>query len=103
MTLINLKVNQLEKCDFAWGSYRRVVAKVDINEWAVVYLFKENSDGRGWVGVHDKETRESLGTFGIYWVQNNEDIQKALDKISETYNETVKKCYKEFMDALESQ
>lgn len=79
------KVNEFKKVNKNWGPYRKVIAELPIkNTPAVIYLTRENDDGRESMAVHDKRNGHMITKLGFYWVDSETSKQKALDAIFET-------------------
>lgn len=78
------KVSDFKEVNKAWGSYRRLVAKIDIgNTGGFIGLFRENGDGRESICVH-QDNGALVSKLPLCWVSSETDKQKALDKIFDT-------------------
>lgn len=79
------KVSDFVPVNKAWGNFRKLEAKIVIpGGKAFIGLFRENDDGRESISVHDARNDQHIVSLGFYWVDTDENKQKALNAIFET-------------------
>ena len=79
------KVKDFKKVNRPWGNYRKLVSKIEFAEGEFfIGLFRENDDGRESICVHKTSNGYGVSKLGLYWVNNDEEKQKALDEIFDT-------------------
>lgn len=78
------KVSDFKEVNKAWGSYRKLIGKIDIADGnGFIGLFRENCDGRESICVH-QATGELVSKLPLCWVSSEKEKQMALDKIFDT-------------------
>jgi hypothetical protein len=78
-------VGNFKKTNRPWGSFRKLIGRIVIpGNKLFIGLFKENDDGRLSISVHAISNGSMCTRLGLYWVNDNREIQQALDKIYET-------------------
>ena len=79
------KVQDFKKVNRPWGNFRKLVSKIEFADGEFfIGLFRENDDGRESICVHKTSNGYGVSKLGLYWVNNDEEKQRALDEIFET-------------------
>ena len=79
------KVSEFKKVNKPWGHFRKVIGEIPVLDTSgIIYLMRENDDGRETIAVHDKRNGHQIVKLGLYFVDSDESKQKALDAIYDT-------------------
>ena len=91
------KVEDFKKVNKPWGPFRKVIGEIDIDFIdSIIYLMKENSDGRMSITMHKKDDGTMLTKAGFYWVdESDKNQQKALDAMYAGLEAVYNKCASE--------
>ena len=84
------KVSDFKKVNKSWGNYRKVIGEIDVDFIdAIIYLMKENDDGRLSIAMHAKDSGKMYTKVGFYFVDTNESMQRALDEMYKIFTSLV--------------
>lgn len=77
-------VKDFKRVDRPWGRFRKLVSKIEFADGEFfIGLFRENDDGRESICVHKTSNGHCLVKLPFYWVNGDDEKQKALDGIFE--------------------